>query len=119
MDRELLNYVKEQTEALIAAPSACKEVKAAAEKWLSAIGTESEKAETEAYLKELEEDIEPIDQLLVFLRSPLAAEYLGEEIAKAFLERSIKRQAEGEKYCDCPACAACANILARKENILR
>ena len=42
MTQETLNYVKEQTEALIAAHSCSAEAKAAAEKWLAAVGTAEE-----------------------------------------------------------------------------
>ena len=38
MKQETLNFVKEQTAALIAAPSCSAEAKAAAEKWLTAVG---------------------------------------------------------------------------------
>ena len=42
MTQETLNFVKEQTAALIAAPSCSAEAKTAAEKWLAAVGTAEE-----------------------------------------------------------------------------
>ena len=119
MDKEVLNYVIEKTHALINSGSVCKEAKEAAEKWLAAVGTENEKDETAAYIKELEEDIEPIDKLLEFLTSPLAAQYMGKEQAENFLAHTIERKNAGEKFCDCPACTACAEILAVKEDLLK
>ena len=40
MDKQVLDFVTEQTHALIAAPSCCKEAKEAAQSWLAAVGTE-------------------------------------------------------------------------------
>ena len=85
MKKEVLNYVIKETNALINAGSTCKEAKEAAEKWLKAVGTPDEAAETERYLKELEEDIEGIDDLIAFASSPLAVRIFGEEKAKGFL----------------------------------
>lgn len=118
MNNEVLEYVKKQTNDLIAAPSACKEVKEAAEKWLNAIGAENERAETLSYIKELEEDIEPIDGLLEFASSPVAEKVFGKEGAVKFLEHAKELKASGAKYCDCPACKACENILSKKEELL-
>ena len=50
MTQETLNFVKEHTEALIAAPSCSAEAKAAAEKWLAAVGTAEEAEVTKAYI---------------------------------------------------------------------
>lgn len=111
MDKKDLDYVIEQTHALIASPTCCKEARDSAEKWLKAVGTADEKAETEKYVKELKEDIESIDELLEFTTSPLAVKIFGEEKAKAFRIHAEELKASGAKYCDCPACTACANIL--------
>ena len=50
MTQETLTFVKEQTEALIAAPSCSAEAKAAAEKWLAVVGTAEEAEVTKAYI---------------------------------------------------------------------
>lgn len=117
--KEVLDYVVKETNALINAGSTCKEAKEAAEKWLKAVGTENEAAETERYIKELEEDIEGIDDLIAFASSPLAVKIFGEEKAKAFLAHAEELKASGAKYCDCPACTACANILSKKSELLK
>ena len=113
MKKEVLDYVINETNALINAGSTCKEAKEAAEKWLKAVGTPDEAAETERYIKELEEDIEGIDDLVAFASSPLAVQIFGEEKAKAFLAHAEELKASGAKYCDCPACTACASAPGR------
>ena len=46
MEKAVLDFVVANTKDLLAAPSACQEVKAAANAWLAAVGTEAEAAET-------------------------------------------------------------------------
>ena len=117
MDKKTLDYVIEQTDALIASPTCCKEAREAAEKWLKAVGTANEKEETVKYIKELE-DIEGIDELIEFASSPLAVKLFGEEKAKSFSAHAEDLKKSGAKYCDCPACVACANILEHKKELL-
>ena len=100
----------EAVKALIAAPSCCTEAKAAAESWLNAFGTEKEEEETAKLVAELKEDIEPIDDLIAFASSPKCAEFFGDK-APGFLAHAQELKASGAEYCDCPACAACAEIL--------
>ena len=57
MKQETLDFVKEKTAALIAAHSRSAEAKAAAEKWLAAVGTAEEAEVTKAYIAELD----PVD----------------------------------------------------------
>ena len=45
MSQDVLNYVVEKTRELIAAPTCSSETKAAAQKWLDAVGTDAEKEE--------------------------------------------------------------------------
>ncbi len=118
MNNKTMEYVVAQTKDLISASCVCKEAKEAAEKWLAALGTPDEKAETEKYLQELSEDVEPIDELLAFAGSSLCKSLFGEEAAKGFLKHAEELKAKGAAYCDCPACTACANILACKNEML-
>lgn len=118
MEKQISEFLIQKTNELINSGSVCKEAKEAAEKWLKAVGTDAEKDETVRYLKELEDDIEPIDDLIAFLHTPLAAKYLGEERAKTFLVHAEQRKVAGEKYCDCPACSAVYAILCKKDDIL-
>ena len=118
MKQETLNFVKEQTAALIAAPSCSAEAKAAAEKWLSAVGTAEEAEATKAYVAELEADIMPIDGLIAFAGSDAGVGVFGAELAKNILAHAEESKAAGAEYCDCPACAACKAILEKKAELL-
>ena len=42
----------------------------------------------------------------------------GADGVKNVLLHAKERKAAGEKYCDCPACAACEALLAKKDEIL-
>ncbi len=99
-----------EVKALIGAPSCCPEAKQAAEDWLAAVGTEKEAEQTKKLIAELEADIMPIDGLVAFASSPKCAEIFGEK-AEGFLAHAKELKASDAKYCDCPACAACENIL--------
>lgn len=118
MTQETLAYVKEQTAALIAAPSCSAEAKAAAEKWLAAVGTAEEKEATKAYLAELEADIMPIDGLIGFAGSEAGVGVFGAEMAKNILAHAKEIKAAGAAYCDCPACSAVKAILDKKAEML-
>ena len=118
MKQETLNFVKEQTAALIAAPSCSAEAKAAAEKWLAAVGTAEEAEATKAYVAELEADIMPIDGLIAFAGSEAGVGVFGAELAKNILTHAEEIKAAGAEYCDCPACAACKAILDKKAELL-
>ena len=91
MKKEVLDYVIEKTHELMNAASCSSEAKAAAQSWLDAVGTEQEADETKKYIAELAKNITAH----------------AEEIKLA-----------GAEYCDCPACAAVAEILARKKELL-
>ena len=119
MQKEMREYVIAKTHDLLKAPSACQEVKAAANAWLKAQGTPAEAAETQKYIKELEEDIMPIDGLIAFAGSPMAAKAFGADDAKKLLAHAQEIKKNGAKYCDCPACTACAAILAKKAELLK
>lgn len=114
--KESIKQATEYANKLIAATSCCKEAKAAAEKWLASIGTDDYKKETAAFIKELQEDIEPIDDLIAFTNSAKCKEIFGER-ANDFAAHARALKESGAKYCDCPACAACEAILALKDNL--
>ena len=118
MKQETLNFVKEQTAALMAAHSCSAEAKAAAEKWLAAVGTAEEAEATKAYVAELEADIMPIDGLIAFAGSDAGVGVFGAELAKNILAHAEEIKAAGAEYCDCPACAACKAILDKKAELL-
>ena len=115
---KVLDYVVEKTHELMNAPSCSKEAKQAAQDWIDAIGTDNQLAETKKYIAELEADIMPIDGLIAFASSEMGVKVFGEEMAKNVLAHAQDIKAKGAKYCDCPACKAVADILAKKEQIL-
>lgn len=84
--------IRELTEDLLAAPSACKEIKDAAQNYLNAVGTEKESEVAKAYVDELEADIMPIDGLIAFAESDMGAKVFGEEGAKNILIHAKDRE---------------------------
>ena len=100
MEKAVLDFVVEQTNALIAAPTTAAECKAAAEAWLA---SDKGEAANKAYIAELEADIMPLD---------------GEEAAKGVAQHGRDLKAAGKLYCDCPACAACEAILEKKDQMI-
>jgi len=121
--------IKELTQDLLQAPSACKEVKEAAQNYLDAAGTEKEAEAATAYVKELEADIMPIDGLISFASSDMGAQVFGADGAKKILAHAEEIKASGAKSTDpqspesaehlCPACAACEALLNKKAEILK
>lgn len=93
------------------APSCCAELKAACKAWIDAIGTPNQKKAADALVAELKEDVTPIDGLLAFLGTPIAAEKIGAEAAAGMKAAATKAKAEGAKVCICPACTAGAKVL--------
>ena len=106
-------------DSLLAAPSACKEIKEAAQNYLDAVGKEGEAEAAKAYVAELEADIMPIDGLIAFAESDMGAKVFGADGVKNVLIHAKERKEAGEKYCDCPACAACEALLNKKDEILK
>ena len=111
--------IQELTADLLAAPSACKEIKEAAQNYLDAIGKEGEAEPAKAYVAELEADIMPIDGLIAFAESDMGAKVFGADGVKNVLIHAKERKEAGEKYCDCPACAAFEALLNKKDEILK
>lgn len=118
MEKQILDFVVEQTHALMDSFSCSKEAKAAAQAWLDAVGTDREAEETKKYIAELEGDIMPIDMLIAFAKSEGAAAVFGDK-APEVAAHAEEIKAAGAHYCDCPACAACEAILGKKDEMLK
>ena len=103
--------MKPIVEALLNAPSCCPELKAVAQAWLVAVGTNQEAIVTGALLQEAKEDLCTIEHTIGFFESPAAEKIFGAEKAKAMAAHAKEIQAQGAKWCDCPACAACVKLL--------
>lgn len=119
MNPETLQFAVKKTQELINAPTCSKETKAAAQAWLDAVGTDKEASETEAYIRELEADIMPLDNLIAFSESDDGARVFGADKAKQVAAHAKELKAAGKTYCDCPACAIAAEILAKKDGLLQ
>lgn len=119
MDKEILDYTVQKTHELMNAVTCSSETKASAQNWLNAVGTEDEAAETIKYVNALEGDIMPIDMLIGFAESDAGAQVFGADKAKEVAAHAKEIKSSGGKYCDCPACAAVAEILEKKELLLK
>ena len=111
MTQENRNFVTEKIKAALAAPSCCAELKEIGMEWLEAAGSDHEAAATKSLIHELEEDVCTIDDVLAFFESPAAEKIFGADKAKAMAAHAREIQSKGAKWCDCPACAACAKLL--------
>ena len=119
MDQNVLDQIVAKTRELMDAPTCSGETKEAAQKWLDAVGTGAQKAQTKAYIEELEADIMPIDNLISFAGSEAGAALFGADTAANIAVHAKEIKAAGAKFCDCPACAAVEAILEKKEDILK
>ncbi|MFR5527431.1 MAG: molecular chaperone Hsp90, partial [[Clostridium] innocuum] len=81
MDQKLMDAITEKTKELRDAVTCSAEAKAAAQAWLDAVGTQQIESMTQAYLKELEEDIVAIDDLIALAESEQGKQIFGEEKA--------------------------------------
>ncbi len=118
MTQETKDYVIAEVNKLKETQSCCQELKDECDKWLAAVDTDEEAAESAALIAEIEEDIGELDHIIMVFGSDMAKERLGEERANQMVEHAKERKAAGEKYCDCPACTVCAEILEVKDDIL-
>ncbi|MFQ6791415.1 MAG: molecular chaperone Hsp90 [Thomasclavelia sp.] len=108
-----LDYIISKTKELIEAVTCCKELKEAGKNYLDAIGSDQENEMAKAYFKEMEEDIMPIDNLIAFAGSEAGTQVFGDR-AKEVEAHSKAIKEAGAKYCDCPACQICEELLAKK-----
>lgn len=113
MNTELREFLTEETEKLLGAPSAGAKAKAAAEDWLKASGTAGEDEAAKTYVDTLTQCIATIDETIGFAKSEDAVKYMGADGAKQLLAHAESIKAGGAKFCDCPACAACEAILKK------
>ena len=115
MDKQTLI---EKIKAMAAAPSCYPELVAAAQNYISAVGTAKEKSAAENLIAEIKEDITDVDHLVAFAHSERAKEIFGAEGQKNFAAHADELKANGAKYCDCGACAPAVEILDNKEILL-
>ena len=111
---EVIQVVKD----IVEAHSCCSDLKTIAQQYLMSLGKEDEKVLAQALVAEAQDDIASIDDVIGFFSSDMAASIFGEEVALKNKERLIAKKAEGELYCDCPACQGCLKLVENKDVIL-
>ncbi len=104
MDKELFDFVAERADILATADSSKQATKDAALDWKEAVEADPSCADAET--------AKLVEGVIAFLEGP-AKEILGEEAAAAGLAAQLERKEAGAKWCDCPACTAATEILAK------
>ena len=113
MNKELFDYTAVKVDELLAAASSSQETRDAAQGWKDAIASGANAdAATAELLDVLDRHHTTIDEVLAFAEGPAKA-VLGEEAAEQMLIHERKRKEEGAKYCDCAACVATQELLAK------
>lgn len=116
MDKETFDYVAQRADILETAGSSTQVTKDAATAWKTAVAAdnsdEAVDAATTALLDILEGRPTTIDGVIAFAKDP-AIEMLGADVAAKMLEEQIARKEAGAKYCNCAACAAASELLAK------
>ena len=112
------DFIVEKVKEVLAAPSCCPELKAAAQTYLDVLGTPDEKEAGKLLVAELEEDVQDIDSVLAFFSSDDGKAYFGAEKATEMAEAAKKVKEAGGKTCFCPACTAGQAILDKKGVLL-
>ena len=113
MDKELFDYTAAKVEELLAAPSSSKTTRDAAQGWKDAVAAGKDVDEaTKALLDAIDAHHTTVDELIAFA-SGAAKDLMGEEVAAGMLAHGQEIKAAGAKYCDCAACTATHELLAK------
>lgn len=115
MDKSTVDYIAERAEILAASHASTQTTKDAALAWKEAVAAGGEGAAdeaTEKLLDVLEGRPTTIDGVIAFAEGP-AKGMLGEEAAAQMLAAQKERKAQGAKWCNCDACTAATEILAK------
>ena len=119
MNKETFDYVAERVDALAGSDFSTQVTKDAAQAWRDAVAADSSDAAIDAATNDLLDVLEgrptTIDGVIAFLQGP-AIEMLGDAAASA-LAAQQQRKESGAKYCDCEACSAATEILAKFDRI--
>ena len=113
--KKIRDDLKVKAEQLISLPGCCAELRDAARNWLDTYGsTDANQAAAKAFIRELEEDILPVDDCISFFRTDKAKELFGDKTWQ-MLTHMEQIKSEGAVHCDCPACSLAAEILEKKD----
>ena len=109
----------ELVENMMAAETCCRDAAEAGKNWIESVGTDHQNAEAEKLIKELEEDIMPIDGVIAFMQSEKAMQMLGKDKAAGIEAHAEAVKQAGGKYCDCQACSTANAILKNRDALLK
>lgn len=115
MDKETFDYVSARADVLAVSNASTQVTKDAAQAWKDAVtagGQEAADEATEKLLDILEGRPTTIDEVIAFAQGP-AKQLFGEEAAAKILSEQLERKAQGAKYCNCEACTAASELLAK------
>ncbi len=116
MEKELFDYVAQRAEILSKADTSTQVTKDAAAAWLTATAADDSDAAVQDATTKLLDTLEgrptTIDGVIAFAEGP-AAQLMGEEAAAQMLAAQQARKAAGAKWCNCEACSAATEILAK------
>lgn len=120
MEKELFDYVAQRAGILEASDLSTQITKDAATAWKNAVATSSDDAAVEEATTQLLDTLEgrptTIDGLIAFLEGP-SVEIYGEEATAQMLAEQQQRKAEGAQWCNCEACAAASEMLAKFDRV--
>ena len=116
MEKELFDYVAQRADVLSAADTSTQVTKDAALVWKAAVAADSSDAAVKDATNKLLDILEgrptTIDGVIAFAEGP-AKEMFGEEAAAQMLAEQLDRKEQGAKYCNCEACTAASELLAK------
>ena len=116
MEKALFDYISERADILEVSSASTQVTKDAASAWKKAVKDDQSDANVQEATKQFLDIMEgrptSIDGVIAFAQGP-AAGIFGEEAAAAMLEEQLKRKEEGAKYCNCEACTAATELLAK------
>ena len=116
MEVSLFEYAAERVDILAVSNASTQVTKDAALAWKDAVAADSSEATVEDATTKLLDILEgrptTIDGVIAFAQGP-AAQMFGEEAAANMLAAQLERKEQGAKYCNCEACTAATELLAK------
>ena len=116
MEKTLFDYVAERASILAVSGASTQVTKDAALAWKEAVAADASDSAVEEATAKLLDTLEgrptTIDGVIAFAQGP-AASMFGEEAAANMLAAQLQRKEQGAKYCNCEACTAASELLAK------
>lgn len=116
MKKETFDYIAKRVDILAVSDFSTQITKDAALAWKNAVAADNSDAAVEEATTNLLNILEgrptTINGVIAFLEGP-AKEMMGEEAAAQALAAQLARKEAGAKWCDCEACSAATEILAK------